>query len=346
MDRLPKPVIPGDCRTRRRPVISIVAATIRSIFFSFLSVFFLFAVIGCRTGEPANAATAHSLRFAVGLESQRSLVSSLTDEIVIVALPLGADPHIWRPARETIDLIAATDVYLASGLPFEDLLARRLREIEAPTEIVDIRVGMDWRPAPDLPTEDLVRLKSGEGERPDEAEEAPRSGRDPNVWFGFDEARHLIRVAATESISREPNRASLYLARMDAAIERVNATETEVQTRLEAYGGATTRLSDPILGYFLDDVGIVQEEAFDPRTAGTAMSELTGAEPETSLSLIVIAGPDGRTSARGAVVGRDRSERIVYLDPWRGTWRGVVANITAALETSLEPAIGTGPLVE
>ncbi len=65
------------------------------------------------------------------------------DVEVSVLLKAGANPHSFDPSVRDIKMLAACDVYLAAGFPFETRLLERVRELKPSLKIVSLTNGCD-----------------------------------------------------------------------------------------------------------------------------------------------------------------------------------------------------------
>lgn len=163
-----------------------------------------------------------------------------TGASVEVLVPLGVDPHEFRPSARQVAAMEVADLVIANGLELEEGLDDLLRSVEGDGTPV-VRIGDAVSPLPFRDADDRDRL-------------------DPHVWMD-----PIRMVAAVELIGDELTRLAPqgpWAENADAYAGTLRALDVEVDTALSGLSSRLVVTNHDALGYFaarydLEVIGLV-----------------------------------------------------------------------------------------
>jgi zinc transport system substrate-binding protein len=188
----------------------------------------LLAIVGLQLAGAAGTTRAATTVVA-GVEPIRSLVQDIAgpDYEVRTLLPAGASPETYEPqARHLAELSEAVGVFVV-GLPFEQVLIRRLSRGSLLQEI--------------------VRL----------APQTAAAG-DPHVWLDPEALLDMAETCARWFIARDPTDAEAIRARTDRYRQKVEAFDAQAQAALSGLATRSFATMHPAYGAFARHYGLQQ----------------------------------------------------------------------------------------
>jgi zinc transport system substrate-binding protein len=194
-------------------------------------------------------------------------------------LPPGQDPHLFEPEPRLLYRLSQAQMYLLSGLPFEQILVQKLsaqqknlRIIDLTTEISFLEEG-SYRDAHDCSH--------------DHAADHGHSGRDPHFWLGTHQLRQFINAAAHGIIAADPEHAATYQQNTARLLARLEAVHARNLTLLSPYRSRIFFVYHPAFAYFAHTYSL-QQQAIEtngrqpgPRSIGALIKQARAAGVRT-----------------------------------------------------------------
>ncbi len=147
------------------------------------SLFFLILCFGC-TSTQTKKSTRLKIVCTTGIVAD-AIKSCTTDSCEVVALMgPGTDPHLFKPTKESLDLMAAADVIVANGLHLEGRMQDILEKMERSHRVIFLGDGLS-------PAELLYG---------DVNQKIP----DPHIWFDVKLWKKAVQYALEEFAEAEP----------------------------------------------------------------------------------------------------------------------------------------------
>ncbi len=227
----------------------------KRMILSFVAVTLVVAACGSEAGEDPG----------LDVVATTSIVGDIVSQVVgdratvQVIMPVGADPHEFRPSARDVAAVQTADIVFAIGLGLEEGLADALEAARADgVTVVDI--GPELDPLPFAGGHDhAADAEDGDADH-DESEHDDEGGLDPHVWMDplrVAEAARLVGRALTafdgdEAWNEAAARYADELAALDAEIrsllEAVPESRRAIVTNHDSLGYLADRYGFEIIG--------------------------------------------------------------------------------------------------
>ncbi|MBK1643832.1 ABC transporter substrate-binding protein [Thiocapsa imhoffii] len=202
---------------------------------------------------------------------------------VVTLVQPGQNPHAYEPTARQIASLAAADLYVRTGVGFEQAWMSRLQAANPRMTLLDARDGLEGREHDH---------HHHHGHDHDHGHADPLDAIDPHVWTSPQRVKLMaarIRDALTALASEH---AAAFQANYDRFAADLEALDEEIRARLASLDDRHFMVYHPAWGYFADDYGLTQ-----------IAIEHEGKEP----------GP--RALARLIEQARQRGTRVIFVEP-------------------------------
>ncbi|NCA69159.1 MAG: ABC transporter substrate-binding protein [Sphingobacteriia bacterium] len=195
---------------------------------------------------------APTLSVFVSIPPQATFVTRIggADVQVQALIQPGQDPHAFEPTARQIAALAEADLYVRSGMPFEDAWLPRLQAASPSMRVLDPRDGVDLR------AQDGGHDRHGHDH---EGHEHHGHGDwDPHLWTS--PARVKIMGAAIRDalVALDPAHAESFMAGFERFAADLDVLDAEIRARLAGVRSRRFLIHHPAWGYFADDYGLEQ----------------------------------------------------------------------------------------
>ncbi len=149
----------------------------------------------------------------------------------------GQSPETFEPTSKQMARIAGAKAFFTIGVPFEEVLLPRIRNVYPSIKIVDSRTG--------------ITLRDPDGE--------PGSHEyDPHVWLDPRHAKTITKNVYEAFAGLDPVRADTYRRNCEELLAELDDLDAEIALMLAPLRGTTLLVYHPALGYFADRYGLKQ----------------------------------------------------------------------------------------
>jgi zinc transport system substrate-binding protein len=297
-----------------------------------LRIFFIGAFLVGPSFAGPSPAKADLLRVFVSVLPQKTFVEAVGGEQVEVRAMVrpGHSPATYAPTPKQIGALAATDLYLRIGVPFEDAWMERIRAANPDLQVLDARAGIDLSP---IEHQDHGGIgHTGEkvpGERPRRAPD-----RDPHIWTS---PMLVKRIAGNirDALSRlDPANGEDYARNYRAFAAELDALDGDIRSVLEDAPNRKFMVFHPAWGYFADAYRLTQvpieNEGKEP--GARALTALIEQAKRENVKVVFVQPQFDKKSSRQ--VARAIGGRVVAIDPLAADYvdnlRQVAGQIAAA----------------
>jgi len=206
------------------------------------------AIYGCGDGDSPNREPASEI--VAGVEPIAWLARRIAGEHLHVAALVrpGMDPHTYEPTPKQIVRLRQARMMLTVGLPFEGILADKLRADKADLTVVDLTAGLDL-----LGAAEHAHGREHEHGDHDDAE------IDPHVWMSPVMAAQMAERIRDAFAAADPDHAEAYRRNTDRLLGDLRQLDDELREALAPVRGRTLLVFHPAFGYFARQYGLVQE---------------------------------------------------------------------------------------
>lgn len=209
--------------------------------FSIISAMLLLSILSPASGHAIDNQKLHTF---VSILPQAYFVERIGGEYVDIEVMVapGQSPETYAPTPRQMSDLDHAEVYFAIGLPFENQLLRKIREIFRDLDIVSTQSGIALR----------AMEPHGEGH------EHEPGASDPHVWLDPIAVKTISKNICDELTKLDPAHQPYYeknLTIFQAELDSINAA---IADRLEPYKGRHIFVFHPVYGYFADRYGLEQ----------------------------------------------------------------------------------------
>lgn len=253
---------------------------------------------------------------------------------VEVLVRSGQSPHTFEPTARQMTALAASDVYFAQGLPFEEGLVRRIASVNPELLIVDAsfgipRLGTDEEAAGG-PGEHRHAPEAGEHEKRRHAAEA-----DPHIWLDPSLAAMEAINMAEGLKSLLPSEAATIADNLSNLLNELESLDAELREALEPLSGSTLFVYHGAFAYFAEAYGLRQEaiQIGGNEPTAKALTGLVERARADDVRVIFVQPQFAGQSARA--VAEELGGAVVPIDPLAGDYLANMRRIAEAVRAAL-----------
>jgi zinc transport system substrate-binding protein len=189
----------------------------------------------------------------VSVPPQAELVRQIAGDRVEVQwlIPPQRDPHTFEPTPREINNLARANLYLAVGMPFENILLKKIKSINEKIIIVNCHKDIQNRSA----SPDHHDHKTHDHNHNAHADH----DLDPHIWMSPSATAKMARSIADGLIRLDPEAADYYHARLAKLEQKIELLDQLLKERLKPYNGRAVYIYHPAIGHFCKEYGLKQK---------------------------------------------------------------------------------------
>ncbi len=212
------------------------------------------------------------------------------------AIPGGRSPHDYQPTPQEVFHICGADLYLGSGMWFEE---RVIRPILKNTKVPYREIGTS-----------IVRIPVAAGD-----EHGDTSGLDQHIWLSPMNAVVLIRDITAVLTETRPEAEEYFQLRAEALSEKFRTLAEETRLALEPYAGRPFLVYHPAFGYLAHEFGLreIAIEQDGKMPTPRHLQELIALARENDIKVVLIQPQYNGAPARG--VANALAAKVTTADP-------------------------------
>lgn len=166
----------------------------------------------------------------------------------------GFNPHTYDPAPQQISALVGAELYVRTGVPFENAWMERILSANPGMQVFDARDGITL-----LGLEAVLHDEPGHvAERRDEPSHDQDRERDPHVWTSPLLLRHMVGGIRGRLAEKAPDHAAHFARNHDAFVAELNALDRELRALLDPLPNRRFMVFHPPWGYFAETYGLTQ----------------------------------------------------------------------------------------
>ena len=158
----------------------------------------------------------------------------------------GQSPATYEPSPRQIAALAEADLFLRTGVPFEDSWMGRIHAANADMRILDARDGLDLRPL------EHHTHEPGLSEGPEE--------QDPHVWTSPPLVKRMAAGIRDALIDLNPADAAAFRRGYAAFAADLDALDRYIRDLLRGLSRRKFLVFHPAWGYFADTYGVYRDD--------------------------------------------------------------------------------------
>jgi zinc transport system substrate-binding protein len=237
------------------------------------------------TPSPSEAATSQTAKSAETAEASLAVFAGipplayLIEQIggdrvnVGVLLQSNQDPHTFDPTPQQMVALSRAKVFFTVGMPFESVLANRIKTTHAQLVVVDTTDGIVKRDIEAGCNHEAAgshaEMQEGQAEHEEELEHAGHDhsaghddascvGMDPHVWLSPPLLKRMAGNVNAALAKIDAASAAFYAENLDALSVRIDDIHQRITEKLRPYRGQAFYVFHPGFGYFADAYGLRQ----------------------------------------------------------------------------------------
>lgn len=238
----------------------------------------------------------------------------------------GQSPHAYEPRPRQVTELAQADLYLRTGVSFEDAWLPRIRATNPRLRVVDLREGL-----PLLGLTDHHHDEHADDNDHDHDHEHPADAPDPHVWTSPPLVKAMSVAIRDALIDLDPAGRETYVANQTAFAGELDALDAELRAMLKELPSRRFMVHHPAWGYFahsydLTQVAIEREGKEPGARALTALIEQARRE---GVRVILVQPQMNAKSAEQ--VARAIGGEVAVVDPLAADYAGSLRRLARLL---------------
>ena len=192
----------------------------------------------------ASDANQKQLPVFVSIEPQAYFVERIGGARVSVDVLVhpGESPATYAPTPMQISKLAKAKIFFRIGVPFEDVLIKKIRSTMKHLHMIDTRKGIILRHM-----EGHHHHHHGDG-----------GGNDPHIWLNPALVKQQAKTMLSALVEQDPEGRAEYTANYELFINDLDALDKRISHMLNPLKGGSILVFHPVFGYFTDAYGLNQ----------------------------------------------------------------------------------------
>jgi len=244
---------------------------------------------------------------------------------VRVLVKPGKSPTTYFPSPDQIKKLTNADIYFRVGVPFENGLLHKIKDISDTMKLVDTRKGIVLRR---MNSHDHGETDHGD---PDDS----HTGKDPHIWMSPLLVKKQAKTMAAALIEFDPDNRTVYEQNLAGFIRDLDALHKRLAAVLKPFTGENIFVFHPVFGYFTDTYGLNQVaiETMGKSPKGKALSAIIKKAKSEKTRVLFVQPQFDRNAAQkiaGAINGK-----VVSIDPLAFDYLSNMESIAQAIGSNL-----------
>lgn len=246
----------------------------------------------------------------------------------------GSNPHTYDPTPKQISALAGAELYVRTGMPFEEAWMARIQSANPDMQVFDARDGIalhalaahshdesrdavEHQDESDHGDEQDTEAQHEDHEQHDEhrAGHDHDSEMDPHVWTSPSQAIHMIGNIRDRLTELAPAHAEAFARNHDAFVAELQSLDRELHGLLDPLPNRQFMVFHPAWGYFADRYGLTQvpieNEGKEP--GARALSALIEQAKRENIKVVFVQPQFDKRSA--TQVARAIDGVVIAVDP-------------------------------
>lgn len=245
---------------------------------------------------------------------------------VSVLVERNRDPHTFEPLPAQMAALSQADGYISIGLPFEDSLLPRIRQLNPSLRVFAADRGIEKITGKD---------EDHHGHTHEHGHDHDHGGSDPHVWNGIREARTIAENTCAALAELDPEGAEYFGRNLGNFLERLDALDAELRELFRGREGAAFLVFHPAWGYLAREYGLeevaIEVDGKEPKAAEMA-AVITDAK-RRGVKVVFVSPQFSERSAE--TIARSIGAAVETVNPLSEEWE---ENIRAAARAIAEAA--------
>lgn len=285
----------------------------KKVIFIFL-IFILFFSFQCKKNEIKKNVT-------VSILPQKYFVKRITGDKfnINVMVGPGLEPHTYEPLPKQMIELSDSELYFTIGLPFEEVLLKKISNINKNIKIIKTQEGI------------VLREFNGY-ESHDNKEGDYQNNRDPHIWL----SPKLVEIQAKNIYNAvvlfDPGNKDFYKKNFDEFILDLENLSRGIKEAFSNIRNKEFVVFHPSWGYFADEFGLkqipIEVEGKEPTPK--QLASIIKLAKEKNIKVIFVQKQFSMTSAKA--IAKEINGIVVAIDPLSEDYINNLRNITETIK--------------
>jgi len=221
----------------------------------------------------------------------------------------GESPSAYAPTPIQITKLSKSKIFFRIGVPFEESLIKRVKNIAGQIQIVDTRKGIVLRKMKGMHEDDEAGMQDTKSFKHEHV------GNDPHIWLSPLLVKIQARTICDALISVDPEGRQIYEANCQSFIEDLEALHQKINQSIAPVKGGTLFVFHPSFGYFADAYGLKQMavEVEGKRPKGKDLSRFIKQAKKEKVQVVFVQPQFDQNAARK--IASAINGAVIPLDP-------------------------------
>ena len=273
------------------------------------------ALVSCTTAQPAEES--EKLDVTVSILPEAYFVERIGGDLVDVNVMVGPgeSPHTYEPQPAQMEDLAASKLYFAIGVEFEDVWLGKFADTNPDMKIVDASATIQRIPMTASGKEGIL---------------------DPHVWLSPANVRIIAQNIETALSEEDPANSDFYKENLDGFLQDIDALDEEISASLGTLTARKFITFHPAWGYFARDYDLEQIaiEVGGNEPSASEMADLITTAKENQIQ-IIFAQPEFSTKA-SETIADEINGQVILVSPLAENWLDNMKLITESLSSALK----------
>jgi zinc transport system substrate-binding protein len=265
-------------------------------------------------------ASAKPLHIFVSVLPLQTFVEKIGGEHVEVQTLVrpGHNPATYSPTPQQISALAQADLYIRTGVPFEQAWMPRIQATNKTMPILDARKG--------------IQLRQLEAHH-----DGHHDGQDPHIWTSPKAAKHIARNIQQQLGQLDPNNKQNYQQNYTSFAQQLDELNQQIQTLLAPVSQRKFMVFHPSWGYFADAYQLqqiaIEHEGKQP--GAHALSQLIEQAKQNQIKVVFVQPQFDQRQAEQ--IARAIDGKVMAVDPLAANYLDNLRQVAQQFSQALQP---------
>ncbi len=249
----------------------------------------------------------------------------------------GFNPHTYDPTPQQISALADAELYVRTGVPFEQAWMTRIRSTNPKMQMLDARAGISLRTLEAHDHHDHDHGHDEASHKGNHHDDAHADEQDPHVWTSPALVRHMAGVIRDKLSELAPLHAADFAHNHDAFVAELNILDRELHALLDPLPNRRFMVFHPAWGYFADAYGLTQipieNEGKEP--GARALAALIGQAKHNGIKVVFVQPQFDKRQARK--VANAIGGAVIAVDPLAADYVDNLRRVGHEFAKALQP---------
>ena len=284
-----------------------------------LVIFVLFFIFQCKKNENKNNIT-------VSILPQKYFVKRIVEDKfkINVMVGPGQEPHTYEPLPRQLMELSDSQLYLAIGLSFEDILLKKIRNINPDIKIINTQEGIMLR-----------KLDTHESHDYDSDHNHGDNNNDPHIWLSPGLVKKQAINIYNAVILIDPGNEKFYKRNLDGFLSDLDKLSLEIKNAFSNIKNKEFMVFHPSWGYFANEFGLkqisIEIEGKEPTSK--QLAKIIELAKEKNIKVIFVQKQFSSNSAKA--IADEIKGTIVVIDPLNENYMDNLKNIADSINKGI-----------